>query len=41
MPTIVHDEKVKVSMEQLDRNDWIKKDSSIELIKSLPKREYD
>ena len=25
MPTIVHDEKVKVSKEQLDRNEWIKK----------------
>ena len=24
MPTIVHDEKVKVSQEQLDRNEWIK-----------------
>ena len=24
MPTIVHDEKVKVTQEQLDRNEWIK-----------------
>lgn len=24
MPTIVHDEKVKVSQEQLERNKWIK-----------------
>lgn len=40
MPTIVHDEKVKVSKEQLDRNEWIKKhlsNTSIEFIKSLPK----
>ena len=39
MPTVVHDEKVKVSEEQLDRNDWIKdhlSDISIEFIKSLP-----
>ncbi len=40
MPTIVHDEKVKVNKEQVDRNEWIKKhlsNTSIEFIKSLPK----
>lgn len=40
MPTIVHDEKVRISQEQLDRNEWIKKqlsNISIEFIKSLPK----
>ena len=40
IPTIIHDEKVKVSKEQLDRNEWIKKhlsNTSIEFIKSLPK----
>lgn len=40
MPTIVHDEKVKVSKEQLDRNEWIKKhlsNISIEFIRSLPR----
>ena len=39
MPTVVHDERVKVSKEQLDRNEWIKKhlsNTSIEFIKSLP-----
>lgn len=40
MPTIVHDEKLRVNQEQLDRNEWIKKhlsNISIEFIKSLPK----
>ena len=39
MPTVVHDERIKVSKEQLDRNEWIKKhlsNISIEFIKSLP-----
>lgn len=40
MPAIVHDEKIKVSNEQLDRNEWIKKhlsNTSIEFIKALSK----
>lgn len=40
MPKIVHDEKVKVSQEQVERNEWIKRhlsNISIEFIKSLPK----
>lgn len=40
MPAIVHDEKVKVSQEQLDRNEWIKShlsNISIKFIQSLPK----
>ena len=39
MPTIVHDEKVKVSQEQLDRNEWIKShlsNISKKFIKTLP-----
>ena len=39
MPTVVHDEKMKVSDEQLDRNEWIKdhlSDASIDFIRSLP-----
>ncbi len=40
MPKVVHDERIKVSDEQLQRNEWIKKelsDSSIEFISKLPK----
>ena len=40
MPRIVHDEKVKISKEQFNRNEWIKKhlsNASIEFIRSLPK----
>lgn len=40
MPTIVHDEKVKVSQEQLERNEWIKNHlsrTSKEFIMSLSK----
>lgn len=40
MPKVVHDEKIKVSDEQLQRNEWLKKrlsDSSIEFISKLPK----
>jgi len=40
MPLIVHDEKVKISQEQLDRNEWVKKnlsDESLEYIYGLPK----
>lgn len=40
MPTIVHDEKIKVSQEQLDRNEWIKNhlsNISKKFIISLPK----
>lgn len=39
MPTIVHDEKVKVTQEQLDRNEWIKihlSNISKKFIKILP-----
>ena len=39
MPTIVHDEKVKASQEQLDRNEWIKRhlsNISKKFIKTLP-----
>lgn len=39
MPLEVHDEKVKTSQEQLDRNEWIKNhlsNSSIEYIHNLP-----
>ena len=40
MPLIVHDEKVKISQEQLDRNEWLKKQlksESLEYIYKLPK----
>ena len=40
MPKVVHDERMKISDEQLQRNEWIKKelsDSSIEFISKLPK----
>ena len=40
MPNVVHDEKMKISDEQLQRNEWIKKelsDLSIEFISKLPK----
>lgn len=40
MPKIVHDEKMKISDEQLQRNEWTKKElssSSIEFISKLPK----
>ena len=40
MPKVVHDEKIKVSDQQLQRNEWLKKelsDSSIEFISKLPK----
>jgi len=40
MPLIVHDEKVKISQEQIDRNNWVKnhlKSTSIEYIYKLPK----
>lgn len=40
IPAIVHDEKIKTSQEQLDRNEWIKNHlskSSIEYIYNLPK----
>lgn len=40
MPSIVHDEKIKISQEQLDRNEWIKShlsNVSKEYITSLPK----
>lgn len=39
MPTIAHDEKVKASQEQLDRNEWIKSqlsNISKKFIKTLP-----
>lgn len=39
MPTIVHDEKVKVTQEQLNRNEWIKShlsNISKKFIKTLP-----
>lgn len=40
MPKVVHDEKMKISDEQLQRNEWIKNKlskSSIEFISRLPK----
>ena len=40
MPKVVHDEKIKVSDEQLQRNEWLKKglsDSSLEFMTKLPK----
>ena len=40
MPKVVHDERMKISDEQLQRNEWIKKElskSSIEFIAKLPK----
>lgn len=40
MPKVVHDEKIKVSEQQLQRNEWIKKglsESSKEFISKLPK----
>ena len=40
MPLIVHNEKIKTSQEQLDRNEWIKNHLSkisIEYINNLPK----
>ena len=40
MPDIVHDEKIKTSQKEHDRNKWIKEqlsESSIEFINSLPK----
>lgn len=40
LPKMVHDEKMKISDEQLQRNEWVKKelsDSSIEFISKLPK----
>ena len=40
MPNLVHEEKIKIGDEQLQRNEWIKKelsDSSIEFISKLPK----
>ena len=40
MPKVVHDEKVKISDEQIQENEWIKKglsDSSIEFMSKLPK----
>lgn len=40
MPLTVHDEKIKTSQEQLDRNEWIKNHlskTSIEYIYNLPK----
>lgn len=40
MPEVVHDERMKISAEQLQRNEWIKKglsNSSIEFISNLPK----
>ena len=40
MPNLVHDEKIKIGDEQLQRNEWIKKelsDSSIAFISKLPK----
>ena len=36
MPKVVHDEKIKVSDEQLKRNEWLKKglsDSTLEIMK--------
>lgn len=43
MPQYVHDEKKKISEEQILRNEWIKKQlssNSIEFIKKLPKEIY-
>lgn len=43
MPSIVHDEKVKISQEQIERNEWIKNhlsEKSIEYINNLPKEKY-
>ena len=43
MPLVVHDEKMRVSTEQLQRNEYIKKrliESSINYIKQLPKEMY-
>lgn len=40
IPTVVHDEKMEVSQEQIDRNEWIKShlsNVSIKFIQSLPK----
>lgn len=40
MPLVVHDEKIKISQEQLDNNEWIKShlsDSSKKFISLLPK----
>ena len=39
MPKVVHDERIRTSNEQIQRNEWIKKelsDSSIEFISKLP-----
>lgn len=41
MPLVVHDEKVKVSQEQFNRNEWLKKqlsNESLEYIYKLPKQ---
>lgn len=40
LPLVIHDEKIKVSQEQIDRNEWIKSNlskESIKFIKDLPK----
>lgn len=40
IPTVVHDEKMEVSQEQIDRNEWIKShlsNESIKFMQSLPK----
>ena len=40
MPKIVHDEKIKVSEEELEKNKWIKNNlskNSLEYIESLPR----
>ncbi len=43
MPKIVHDEKIKVSEEELEKNKWIKNNlskNSLEYIESLPRDFY-